>query len=181
MKPNYFPTVLSWQIPRSVLSYSLAEIKKDGLHGNEGIVLWLGHRHNGQAKVTHLVALRGEGITRGPASLRIESKLLNDVTDVAIDLGVVLVGQIHSHGPGFGTALSYSDRTLGFAFPDYLSIVAPDYALNKSTPLNKCGIFVFERSFGFRCLSAIEIKQRIKLVAGSKPPTLTIGEEYENK
>ncbi|MER3406785.1 MAG: hypothetical protein C4289_17785, partial [Chloroflexota bacterium] len=83
----------------------------------------------GQAEITHVVGLRGPGVIKRPDFLRIEPWLLNDVTDLAIDLGVVLVGQVHTHGPGYGTDLSMTDRTYGIAVPFYISVVAPDYGL----------------------------------------------------
>jgi hypothetical protein len=91
---------------------------------------------------------------------------------------VVLIGQIHSHGPGFGINLSSSDRTLGFAFPGYLSIVAPEYAQLKSISLNKCGIFVFNRGTGFRRMDSDEIKKRFKIGFWKKSKLITVGEEW---
>jgi proteasome lid subunit RPN8/RPN11 len=174
MMSKIFPLVLGWRIPSNVLADSFAEMKKDGLRGNEGIVFWLGRNNSGQAEVTHLVSLRGKGVSRGPVNIRIDSSVINDVTDVAMELDVVLIGQIHSHGHGFGTDLSYSDRNYGFAISDYLSIVAPDYALKKSTSLSRCGIFVFDRHYGYRPIGKIEIKQRIKVVPGFNPAKLII-------
>lgn len=173
---KHFPPILIWRIPRSVLPDSFAEMKKDGLRGKEGIVLWLGHKINGQAEVTHLVSLRGKGITRSSANLRIDSSVVNDVTDLAIELGVILVGQIHSHGHGFGTNLSYSDRSYGVSVPGYLSVVAPDYALRPSTRWSHSGIFVYEKGAGYRRLSTSEVKQRIQFVAMVRPPLLVVGE-----
>ena len=88
----FFPRVENWQIPESAIIDSFSEMSLDGEVGNEGITLWLGHRRNGQAEITHLVCLRGQGVIKRPDLLIIESWLLNDVTDVAIELGVALVG-----------------------------------------------------------------------------------------
>src|SRR6266478_6192945 len=93
---DVFPRVESWHIPEMAVADSLREMAQDGSQGNEGIVLWLGRRHRDEATVTHLVGLRGPGITRQPDLLIIEPWLLNEVTDVTIELKVALVGQIHS-------------------------------------------------------------------------------------
>jgi hypothetical protein len=77
MNSDCFPENLQWHIPRSVLFDSLEEMKKSGAHGDEGIVLWLGHRDKGKAEVTHTIVLRGPRVYRGPANLKIESSLIN--------------------------------------------------------------------------------------------------------
>jgi len=177
MKTTCFPAVSEWIFPETVLPDSLAEMAADGLVGNEGVVLWLGHKGQGRTEVTHLVALRGQEITKLPDFLRIESSLINDVTDIAIDLGVSLVGQIHSHGRWYGTDLSVTDITYGFAVPFYLSVVAPDYALRSATSWKDCGVHVFEPGSGYRRLNIEEIRRRIRVVSGNKAPLLKVGEE----
>lgn len=173
----FFDEINTWQIPESAIRDSLHEMAKDGAVGNEGIVLWLGTRGNKQAHITHLVALRGPGVIKEPAFLRIEPSLLNDVTDITIKLGVALVGQIHSHGTLHGTNLSITDRKYGFAVPYYLSIVAPDYALRPNTEITDCGIHVFEKGRGYRRLSEAEISLRICITTAGKLPILLVGED----
>ena len=174
---RYFSPVINWIIPESALARSLQEMALDGIHGNEGVTLWLGRRGDGQAEVTHLVALRGPGVTKRPDQLVIQAALINDVTDLAVELGVVLVGQIHSHGKLYGTDLSYADRTFGIAVPYFLSLVAPDYALRPHTRVEECGVHVFEPGSGFRRLARSEIAERLRLVASPAIPMLTVGEE----
>jgi hypothetical protein len=142
---------------------SCREMARDGLSGNEGVMLWLGRRQGGTAAVTHLVALRGPEILKRPDQLVIQAGLLNEVTDLAIKLGVHLVGQIHSHGSLCGTDLSYADRTLGIRVPFFLSLVAPDYALRPYTAIEDCGIHLFEPKTGWRRLPIAEIKSRIEV------------------
>src|SRR5438128_2331576 len=110
-----------WLLPREALSLSMNEMAIDGRLGREGVALWLGKRENAVATITHVVALRGRGVSKRFDLLNISAELLNDVTDVAIDLGIMLVGQIHSHAPNFSTDLSPTDRMYGINVPDYLS------------------------------------------------------------
>lgn len=174
---TYFPSVERWMIPQSAYSSSFAEMARDGARGNEGVALWLGHRENGQADVTHVVALRGSGVVRKPSLLRISDELMNDVTDIAIGLGVSLVGQIHSHGEGYGVDLSVTDRKYGISVPYYLSLVAPDYGTRFSTPLFECGIHVFEPTIGFRRLALDETRRRVVIVQGPAVPVLIAGDD----
>ena len=174
---TFFAPVSTWRIPEAALAASLLEMARDGVRGNEGVALWLGRRGGGQAEVTHVVALRGPGVVKRPDQLVIQAALINDVTDLAIELGVVLVGQIHSHGELYGTDLSYADRTLGIRVPYYLSLVAPDYALRPRTRLEDCGVHVFEPGSGFRRLPAAEVGQRLQAVAAAPVPVLTVGKE----
>jgi hypothetical protein len=108
--------------------------------------------------------------------LVIQASLVNELTDVAIELGIALIGQIHSHGALYGTDLSYADRNFGIAVPYFLSLVAPDYALRPQTRLEDCGVHVFEPRSGFRRLSVPEVAQRLRVFPGEPVPVLTIGE-----
>lgn len=174
---TFFTPIRTWSIPGSTLAESFREMARDGIDGNEGVALWLGQRRDGHAEVTHVVALRGPGVIKRPDQLVIEAHLLNDVTDLAIELNAVLVGQIHSHGELFGTDLSYADHTFGIRVPYYLSLVAPDYALRPETRLEDCGIHLFEPGFGFRRFSTTEAGARIRIVPSPPIPVLTVGEE----
>ena len=174
---SFFTPISTWRLPETALAQSLREMAQDGILGNEGVALWLGHRGNGQAEVTHLVALRGTGVIKGPNQLVIRPQLVNEVTDLAIELGLVLVGQIHSHGDLYGTDLSYADRNLGIKVPYFLSLVAPDYALRPQTRLEECGVHLFEPGSGFRRLSPSEVAGRLVLVPGAPLPVSTVGEE----
>jgi hypothetical protein len=174
---SFFTPISKWCIPATALAQSLREMAQDGVLGNEGVTLWLGHRGDGQADVTHLVALRGPGVVKRPDQLVIQSRLVNEVTDLAIELGLVLVGQIHSHGELYGTDLSYADRNFGIKVPYFLSVVAPDYALRPQTRLDECGVHLFEPGRGFRRLSQSEVVRRFDVVPAAPLPFSTVGEE----
>lgn len=163
----FFPTVKQWQIPQAAFDASMAEMAQDGKAGNEGIALWLGQRPDDVATVQHVVVLRGPGIKRGPAILMLDAALINDVTDLAIELGACLVGQIHSHGKYFGTNLSPTDLQHGINVPYYLSVVAPDYATRRQTQLTDCGVHIYEPPKGYRRLTITEIQQRVALLPDS--------------
>jgi len=174
--PKFSP-IETWTLPVSAFEAAFREMSLDGFHGNEGVTLWLGTRRDGRAEITHSVILRGAGVIKRPDYLNIEPDLLNDVADLAIDLKASLVAQIHSHGPGYGTDLSYTDRTLGIKVPFYLSIVAPDYAMNGDTSITDCGVHIYESDSGFRRLSGPEIESRINLVGDRITPVLAVTED----
>lgn len=142
---NLFPEVCKWLVPAQLLDESLSEMRLDGQNGDEGICLWLGVRHEDEctATISHLVKLRGSGVKKSPANIQIEPHLMREVHDVAQKLELILVGQIHSHGREYGTDLSYVDVTYGVSVPYYLSVVAPDYALNPETQWRDCGIHIY--------------------------------------
>ncbi len=176
IKMAKFSQIDTWTLPVSALENAFAEMAIDGREGNEGVTLWLGKRGNGRAEITHSVVLRGSGVIKRPAYLNIEPYLLNDVADLAIERDLSLVGQIHSHGHGYSTDLSHTDRNYGIRVPYYLSLVAPDYAMNPGTPVTDCGVHIYEQELGFRRFSPAEIDSRIKLVEGVDTPVLTVGE-----
>lgn len=176
MNNKYFPTVDRWSLSEAVLQASMAEMSRDGTEGNEGVAMWLGRRAQGCATVTHVVALRGRGIIKRPAQLIIQEPVFAAITETAIDLGVSLIGQIHSHGPGYSIDLSPTDKTYGIAVPYYLSLVAPDYAMRPHTPLTACGVHMLQPGQGFRRLAVSEINTCFHMTRESLPPLIVIGE-----
>ena len=155
--------ITKWIIPKKAFQSSFAELARDGKNGTEGIALWLGTCDMSIAIVTHVGLLRGKGIIRRPNLLQIDAAVFNVVTDVAVKLGIYLIGQIHSHGPGVGTFLSRPDRTMGVLSPGYLSSVCPDYGLRRHMSPNDCGFYFYNAAKGFVQLSVNAIKEKIEL------------------
>lgn len=176
MTNSYFSEIETWRIPEMAIADALKEMAIDGSEGNEGIVLFLGRDTDAVAEVTHLLKLRGGGVEKYPAWINIDPALLNDVTDVAMDNKVRLIGQVHSHGPGYGLDLSPTDRTYGIRTPYYLSLVAPDYALS-AVPLQKWGVHVFMENQGWVRLSASEADRRLQVLPNARASVITVGGE----
>jgi len=176
MTNSYFSEIETWRIPEMAIADALEEMAIDGREGNEGIVLFLGRDRDTVAEVTHLVKLRGLGLEKYPARINIDAALLNDVTDVAIGNKVRLLGQVHSHGPGYGLDLSPTDRAYGIRTPYYLSLVAPDYALS-AAPLQKWSVHVFMENQGWVRLSPSEADRRLQVVPNARACVITVGGE----
>jgi hypothetical protein len=174
---NFFPPVHTWNVSANLLSLSLEEMALDGCKGNEGICLWLGTRgDDGIATVSHAVRLRGMGISKSPANIQITPELLRDVHHFARTCGVILLGQIHSHGPYHSLDLSPTDLRYGISVPYYLSLVAPDYGLNEATEYSDCSINVFMPGEGYQRLSADEAASAVRVSASLPLKEATIGE-----
>jgi hypothetical protein len=174
MTNSYFVPVARWRFPESVISDSLREMAIDGQRGNEGIVMWLGRDDGGSTEITHLVRLRGALVDKRPDLINIHPSLLNDVADLAIEHKARLIGQVHSHGPGYSLDLSPTDREYGIKAPHYLSLVAPDYG-NTTTPIQYWGVHVFVEGNGYVRLTPEESYTRVQLIPGSRLPFLTAG------
>jgi len=116
-------------------------------------------------------------VIKRPDLLVVSPWLLNEVADVALQLSVSLIGQIHTHGSGYDIDLSRTDRARGIAVPYFLSVVAPDYGLRSDIGIADCGVHVFEPGLGYRRLSTREVEQRVQVVSGSPPPLLLIGQD----
>lgn len=177
MNNEYFPRVETWILPEGALHISLHEMTQDGQEGNEGVALWLGRQIGAIAEVAYVVGLRGPGVIKRADQLRIADWLINEVTDQALELGVSLIGHIHSHGEGYGTDLSPTDRTFGIAVPYYLSVVAPGFGMRSQTQIADCGVHVFEPSFGYRRLPVDELEQRVRVAPGMQATFILAGEE----
>src|SRR5437588_5993134 len=124
---TYFPRIDRWHIPEAALQASFCDIAIPGREGNEGTCLWLGTKDDNQAFLTHVVFLRGHGVRNTPENVEISAELMRDVHDHAMERGVILIGQIHSHGPFYGVNLSPVDHKYGVRAPYFLSVVCPDY------------------------------------------------------
>jgi len=172
---NFFPAIEKWFFPEFAIHEAFREMARDGHEGREGIAIWLGNRVDSNAKISRIVLLRGPGVIKQPDLLIIEPWLLNELTDVTIDLGVAIIGHIHSHGPYYGTDLSAPDRRYGIVVPYYLSMIAPDYALRENTPITDCGVHIFEPDVGYRRLPDKEIKKRIIIEQSNQLDVITIG------
>jgi len=176
MNNQYSSQTQFWRLPKAAIEDSLDEMARDGAQGDEGIVLWLGKDTGEIADVTHLIRLRGPLVEKRKDYINIHPALFNDVADVAIERGLRLVGQVHSHGAGYGVDLSPTDRLYGIQVPSYLSLVAPDYARTRA-PLHDWGVHVYTDEAGYIRLSGDEARGRLQITEGLRPPMLTVGVE----
>lgn len=171
---TFFPPTNKWFIPFAALEESRLEMANQGERGNEGTCLWLGTKTDGHAHVSHIVLLRGDGIECHPANVIISPELMSEVHDRAIDLKLVLIGQIHTHSPLYGTDLSPVDHRYGVRAPYFLSVVCPDYGQRDATLMKECGIHVYFPDRGYGRLSPSEIESHISMTS-ENVVALTIG------
>lgn len=161
---TFFPIVQRWLIPPTLLQVSLSEMALDGVDGNEGICLWLGVRNQDEtATISHVIKLRGEGVIKSPANVRVTPELMREVHAFAKAQRKQLVGQIHSHGREYGVDLSFVDLRYGVSVPYYLSVVAPSYALNPATTWDDCGVHICDPKEGFTRIFSRVIAKRISI------------------
>ncbi|HWT19226.1 MAG TPA: hypothetical protein VN280_09950 [Variovorax sp.] len=150
----------TWTLPGDLLDVSVDVMKPNGRLGNEGLALWLGSSDGNRARVTHLLALHGDGFHASPLQLRLSWNAMSRLTDLADELGTYLVGQIHSH-PGRFVDLSDVDQDYGIRCQDFLSVVCPYYAQRAVSGLDECGVHLFDGG-AYRRLGATEVARRIE-------------------
>lgn len=175
MNSDYFPKTSRWLIPQAAIDLSREEMAKDGLLGHEGTSLWLGTKEKEEARLTHIVFLRGSGIRKSSLNIQIDPSLMREVHERAEAAGVILIGQIHSHSERYGVDLSPTDHKYGIRVPYFLSVVCPNYAQTKSTTIMDCGVHVFLPSRGFIRLSQQEIPKNILVLTNQGVESLTVG------
>lgn len=158
-----FGTLAAWRLPKAALRASIVEMVPDGARGCEGVALWLGRKFGPIASITHVVSLRGPGIVKRPDHLSISAELLNELTDVATDLGVYLVGQIHSH-PSAWVDLSEADKRFGIQADGYLSVVAPYFASKPDAGLSEYGFHAYEGRRWHR-MGPVERSWRVRMTS----------------
>jgi hypothetical protein len=154
-------TSMSWSLPINLLAASVEIMRPNGLHGNEGLALWLGDERDRTARVTHILRLHGSGFVAGPLQLSLSMRAISRITDLSDELGLYWVGQIHSH-PGMFVDLSRVDRAFGVKVQDYLSVVCPHYAQARTSDLNECGVHVFDEG-AYRRFTQCEVATRIRI------------------
>jgi proteasome lid subunit RPN8/RPN11 len=173
MTNPYFTQTRLWRIPQAAIEDSLDEMALDGAKGTEGIVLWLGKDNDDIADITHLVRLRGPLVVKRKEYINIHSALLNDVADIAIEHGLRLLGQVHSHPPGYSVDLSPTDRMYGIQVPFYLSLVAPDFA-RTSAPVHNWGVHIYTAEAGYIRADQEKTRRCLQLTDGLRPPMFTV-------
>lgn len=177
---DFFPKVNRWRLPGSLLQQSMADMAIDGRKGNEGTCFWLGKRAGGEAEVSQVVLLRGEGVRKSPMNVRVSPELMREVHELAEKLGLILVGQIHSHSGVCGVDMSPTDHAYGVSVPYFLSIICPDFAQNPATNLSDCGVHVCLPERGYVRLSTREMRRKVILEPGRAAGVSVIGKNYEN-
>lgn len=163
-----------------MLAQSIAEMAIDGREGNEGTCFWFGNRTDGDAEISHLILLRGRGISKSPLNVSVSAELMREVHERTEALGLTLVAQIHSHSSFCGVDMSASDHAYGVSVPYFLSIICPDYAQNPETTFRDCGVHLCLPTRGYVRLTQKEVKRKMILVPGLVAATSLIGEDYEN-
>ncbi len=161
-----------WLLAGGLLQAALDELAIDGRRGCEGVAFFLGRHYERDAHITHLVVLRGAPLVKTENHLQIPAAVMNEVTDHVIAHEGVLLGQIHSHGPGYGVDLSYPDHFFGIRAPGFLSLVAPDFGMRPGAGLEDCGVHVFDEPRGFRRMPVAEIRSRFGNLLGTRVTVL---------
>ena len=153
-------------------SPSLKEILQQNAATGLGIVLWLGKDRGDIADITHLIRLRGPLVVKRKEYINIHSALLNDVADIAIEHGLRLVGQVHSHPPGYAVDLSPTDRMYGIQVPYFLSLVAPDFA-HMRVPVHNWGVHIYTSEAGYVHVGQEDTRRCLQVTNGPRPPGRT--------
>jgi proteasome lid subunit RPN8/RPN11 len=148
-----------WTIPDDLLSRSVAVLKPHGEHGNEGLALWFGRASEASVTVTHVVDVSGPGFHTSPLYMSVSMLTMARLTALADQLGMYLVGQIHSH-PGWLVELSSLDQAHGIRVAGFLSVVCPHYAQRPGVKWSDCGVHVFEDA-RYRRLARREVTRRL--------------------
>lgn len=175
MTNPYFTQTRLWRIPQAAIEDSLDEMALDGAKGTEGIVLWLGKDNDDIAEITHLIRLRGPLVVKRKEYINIHSALLNDVADIAIEHGLRLLGQVHSHPPGYSVDLSPTDRMYGIQVPFYLSLVAPDFARTR-VPVHNWGVHIYTAEAGYVRVDQEKARCCLQITDGLRLPMFTVGD-----
>jgi proteasome lid subunit RPN8/RPN11 len=155
------------RVHEAVLTQTLTALQSfgDAEGAHEGVVYWAGRATDTEWVVTTVivpeaVTTRGSFRTSAAANARVVAHL------ASADL--VLLAQVHSHP---GTVVDHSrgdDQGALMPYPEFLSIIVPNYGSTSLWPLDYCGVHRFEHG-QFRRLPKNEVAatfRRIPMLLG---------------
>lgn len=102
--------------------------------------------------------------TRG--SFRTDLDANTDVVGTLAELGLVLVGQVHSHPGDWVDHSDGDDEGALVRFEGYWSLVVPTFAREGMRPLARCGVHLYT-SKEFRRLSTNAVRSRVSIIPTS--------------
>jgi hypothetical protein len=159
----YVPESVALEVERLLRTYRGNKDDEGRAEEHEGIV-YLGGLEVASGSVV-LVALSPSAVTT-IGSFRTDIDANTAVVAALGNLGMTLVGQVHSHP---GTCVDHSDGDDDGAlvrFPGYWSLVVPSFARSGMRPLDRCGVHLF-RDGKFRRLTKMAVEMRVHLVPSS--------------
>ena len=146
------------------LAQTLAALQSfgDAEGPHEGIVYWAGRATDTDWVVTTVIVpdaatTWGSFRTSAAANARVVALLAN--------ADLVLLAQVHSHP---GTVVDHSgcdDRDALMPYPEFLSIIVPNYGRAGLWPLDRCGVHRFEHG-RFRRLTNKEVAGTFRCIQG---------------
>ncbi len=111
------------RVPVEAIEASLEAMQRVGASAREVALFWLGDIDT--FDVTTVVLPVGPGVQWEPLSLRLGEAWMLRLAELCDELGVVVLGAVHSHP--VAARMSGIDRDAFFHGPDCVSIVIPDY------------------------------------------------------
>lgn len=136
----------------------LASYGRDEEH--EGVA-YLGGMKCGEASVV-LTAIAPEAQTT-PGSFVTDVEANTAVVRALGKLGLILVGQAHSHPGDWVDHSEGDDKGALVRFEGYWSVVVPEYARQASLPLDKCGLHCYKQGRFWR-LTEKAMAARVKAI-----------------
>jgi proteasome lid subunit RPN8/RPN11 len=149
-------------IPAHIIDLTVHLLRESGTEeeAHEGIVYWAGRR---AANETFVMTCLAPAAATTYGSFRTSSEANACVVVALSAAGLELLGQVHSH-PGSSVGHSHGDdENALMPYEGFLSVVVPDYARQGMTPLQICGVHLFEGS-KFRRLGKSEVAARFRVV-----------------
>lgn len=131
-----------------------------GAADHEGVV-YLGGLETHESSIALVAISPVAASTWG--SFRTDLTANADVVNALSELGLVLVGQVHSHPGDWVDHSDGDDDGALVRFEGYWSLVVPSFAREGMRPLSKCGIHLFTNR-AFRRLSAAAVRARVNIV-----------------
>jgi proteasome lid subunit RPN8/RPN11 len=133
---------------------------KRGWRKHEAVVYWTGRDLGGECLVTTCIA--PDAVT-SPGSFHVSAEANAHAITLLNKLGLVLVGQVHSHP---GNLIGHSggdDRGAFMPFENLISIVVPNYGRLDPWPLTRCGVHRFVGGV-FRKLTEGEVERKFRVL-----------------
>lgn len=150
-----YPIILRYRCPRRLLDATVHALGSEG--HRESMAFWAGTVVDDTARFTKLLLPEGGGVDKEPYCSRVDSGALARVGARIDHPRELLLAQIHTH-PG-SPGHSWTDDTLSWRSPGFLSVVLPNYGRVTASSWRTWGFHRCDAASKYARLTGVQLRE----------------------
>ncbi|MGC4044849.1 MAG: hypothetical protein QM758_13735 [Armatimonas sp.] len=168
------------EVPLKVIEETIAHLQKVGLHGYEGITLWVGIQQGETFNVrANVVPAQTVYRSEEGVGVHVDSEELHRINVWLYQSGFRIIAQVHSHPEDAYHSTTDDDYAIAAASGS-LSLVVPDFGFRTFT-LADCAVYRLMSETGWTYLSQGNVEQLIVIVDDEIGSTVELRREAPTK